>query len=773
MQQIHSIVLAAGLSKRMGSINTNKVCFKLLGVPAVCRVIEALESAGIVSHTAVVGARAAEVQSCLNQYCPDKRISYAFQKEQLGPADALYCAVRSLPAALSPDTLLLVIPGHRIVSDRVVEQLVEFYRSRKLKLAGVQLVDEQGKLVQRLSIYLGKLGDIAAGLNDFYAQLARRDEEISLTALADVMNGSSSDTYMSVDDFTQVMSFNDPEEYLKVTEILRRKQGETPPGVSASEYHPARAWLDALNDKSSELFAALSLLYGGDKELIERQHGRITNLINAAIAQWGAEMPLSLVRSPGRVNIMGRHVDHQGGTCNLMTIGYETLMAARIRPDDKVTLVNLETEFAPAEFRIGELVRDLPWNDWQELIASKKLAQILRYGVSWSDYIKAVFLRFQKLFYEKKLHGMDIIVGGNVPMAVGLSSSSALVVAAAVAVVGANRLDLEPDKLITLCGESEWFVGTRGGSADHAAVKMGECNKVVKVGFFDLKVEEMVDFPSDYALIVGDSHIKARKSSNAKDRFNHRISCYRIGLLLLKKLYPQYANVLHHLRDFNCKNLNIPLDWLYKLLLALPEKATRRELEAMLPETDLSIFWNNHAEPADGIYPIRGTVIYGLAECARSARFVEYLAGDIRQAGEMMNISHNGDRVHCFDAKGNSLGEYFSDTSDQTIKQWIKDLQSSDPERIERAQLWRQPGSYQCSLPDIDLMVDLACGVPGVVGAQLAGAGLGGCMMILVRKDAIGELTRVLTEKYYQPRNLTPRLLHCRPIAGAGAVKWQ
>jgi galactokinase len=226
------------------------------------------------------------------------------------------------------------------------------------------------------------------------------------------------------------------------------------------------------------------------------------------------------------------------------------------------------------------------------------------------------------------------------------------------------------------------------------------------------------------------------------------------------------------LRDFNCQNLNIPLEWLYKLLLALPEKATRAELEAMLPDADLTVFWDNHAEPADGIYPIRGTVIYGLAECARSARFVEYLASDIKQAGEMMNISHNGDRVHCFDPQGNSLGEYFFDTSDKTITQWINDLRSGDPERIERAQLWRQPGSYQCSLPDIDLMVDLACGVPGVVGAQLAGAGLGGCMMILVHKNSIGELTRVLTEKYYQPRNLTPRLLHCRPIAGAGSIKW-
>ena len=187
----------------------------------------------------------------------------------------------------------------------------------------------------------------------------------------------------------------------------------------------------------------------------------------------------------------------------------------------------------------------------------------------------------------------------------------------------------------------------------------------------------------------------------------------------------------------------------------------------------MKVYFDNHAEPADGLYPIRGTVLYGLAECERSRHFVEHLSGNIALAGEMMNISHNGDRVCRFDADGKKLGDYTYDASDAAIQQLIMDLRSSDPERMERAQLWRQPGSYQCSLPEIDLMADLACSVPGVAGAQLAGAGLGGCMMILVRKDSVEELTRVMISKYYEPRNLPPKLILCRPIAGAGPVQWQ
>ncbi|MBO5923658.1 MAG: galactokinase, partial [Lentisphaeria bacterium] len=517
----------------------------------------------------------------------------------------------------------------------------------------------------------------------------------------------------------------------------------------------------------------IQTLYSSDSAVMSRQQQRLQKLLECAQIRWSDNTLISVIRSPGRVNIMGRHVDHQGGNCNLMTIGCETLMAVKLRNDDRVTLYNLDKEFAPAEFSIGELVRDLPWDDWQALVGSKKLARLLKqYGVNWADYIKAVFLRFQKHFDHKKLHGMDIIVSGNVPMAAGLSSSSTLVVGAAEAVVGANRLDLEPDKLVSLCGEGEWFVGTRGGAADHAAVKLGECNKVVKVKFFDFAIEKLVNFPTGYTLIVCDSKIQARKSGNAKDQFNHRVSCYRIGLLLLKKFFPQYAASLQHLRDFSCEKLNIPLDWFYKLLSCLPEYANRSELEKMLPEADLQQLWNNHNLPDDGLYPIRGVVFYGLAECARSARFVDCLEKDILEAGRMMNISHDGDRVKRFDGNGNLLGDYRFDTSDAALQKLIADVQSGDPERVAAAELWRQPGSYRCSLPEIDLMVDLANSVEGAVGAQLAGAGLGGCMMVLIHNDSIGQLTSVLNEKYYKPRNLQAELLHCRPIAGACAIKY-
>ena len=145
-----------------------------------------------------------------------------------------------------------------------------------------------------------------------------------------------------------------------------------------------------------------------------------------------------------------------------------------------------------------------------------------------------------------------------------------------------------------------------------------------------------------------------------------------------------------------------------------------------------------------------------------------------KHSGFLFNLplDVDGDRVMSFDQTGKVLGKYVSDTSDAALQKLIDQLNSRDPAAVEAAQLWRQPGSYRCSLPEIDLMVDLACSVRGVAGAQLAGAGLGGCMMVLAHKDCVADLQNVLTNQYYRPRNLEPCLLHCRPIAGAGAISF-
>ena len=72
--------------------------------------------------------------------------------------------------------------------------------------------------------------------------------------------------------------------------------------------------------------------------------------------------------------------------------------------------------------------------------------------------------------------------------------------------------------------------------------------------------------------------------------------------------------------------------------------------------------------------------------------------------------------------------------------------------------------------PEIDLMVDVALSVPGVAGAQLAGAGLGGCMMVLAHRDATAELAERMNGAYYERKGLAPDVSVCTPIAGSGVL---
>ena len=113
---------------------------------------------------------------------------------------------------------------------------------------------------------------------------------------------------------------------------------------------------------------------------------------------------------------------------------------------------------------------------------------------------------------------------------------------------------------------------------------------------------------------------------------------------------------------------------------------------------------------------------------------------------------------------------YQAPTSNDYILRLIEDLESGDLRRVSRAQLQWQSGSYHCSLPEIDRMVHISLQTEGVAGAQLAGAGLGGCMMVLTPRDAVSKLIHNLTERYYHPHNKPPTMLICRPVAGSNVL---
>jgi galactokinase len=276
--------------------------------------------------------------------------------------------------------------------------------------------------------------------------------------------------------------------------------------------------------------------------------------------------------------------------------------------------------------------------------------------------------------------------------------------------------------------------------------------------------------------VLANSLVEAKKQAGARDVFNERVASYDLGLLMLRRNFPEHAEKLQHLRDVNPERLGAAPQAIYRMIRSLPERATREDVRqlarpgGLLADCAAQVerILRTHAEPKNG-YGIRQVCMYGVSECIRSPRVKELLRrGDIAGFGEIIVLSHDGDRVTR--RVGGKRVPVDNRLSDAQIEGLIADLDSCEPARARRAALWRQPGGYGVSTPQQDTLVDIACGVPGVAGAGRVGAGLGGAVVILVKEEQAAAVVAALTAGYYEPNNLEPACEGVRPVGGSGVL---
>lgn len=580
----------------------------------------------------------------------------------------------------------------------------------------------------------------------------------------------------------EVMSYNNPEELLRIEDYFhgqrRQSLADLQARLGAARLKSIDDWLSLFpedGDPPAATLAAFREYYGEAPGLVARKCSLYRSVLQCFRQHFGSDRPVLLVRSPGRINLMGRHVDWQGGRCNLMAVTQEVIMAVAPRSDDRVEARSVDPQaFPDVSLSLGRLVSQLHWDDWLSVVHSSGLVRHLRESAgNWSLYLEAALLRLQMAHRDQQLRGMDMAVVGTIPVAAGLSSSSALVVATAESALALHGLDLAPQQFVNFCGEGEWFVGTRGGSADHAAMKYGRKGTINHVSFHDFQLLEQLAFPESHALVVCNSFIQAKKAGGAREAFNARVGSYLVGVQIVRREFPQFAPLIRFVRDISCETLRVPPSRIYEVLAAVPESMTAAAVRTAFRDDPeawplLEPHFANAADDTE--YPVRGVLMFGITECARARRAADCLRrGDMSELGALMNISHDGERCFCLQADG-SLQPFAVDVSAAALQQLIRDLSSEDPERSARAQLYRQPGAYRCSTQEIDTLVDLALRCDGVTGAQIAGAGLGGCAMVLVQADAVPALEERLVRGYYEPRNLPSGVIRCTPSAGSGLV---
>lgn len=822
------ILLCAGKGSRMGDDKTHKVCQKIGGVPAIIRLLDRMRSAGISRFIVVVGHQADQVMECLAN---ETGVTFAYQPEQLGTGNAALYGLKAM-AATGLRGAALIAMGDKLIAPEVVEELIETYESKRagcvfatqpeeFNLSGGRIVIRDGKvygIVEKLDALrcrvgergLSEEGEIRAYVETLGLSEKKReqlvdaciggapatyslggeeftadeiegsgvintatylmDSELAIRALAGVGdNNTQGEVYLTdavnaIAASAGAYTVHVPEKeklltYSTMEDLKALEQYFMPKQVTLRR---ASEWLEQLEEHRE----AFCRIYG-DPDLVEERMEAYRALLRGYIDEYG-DGDVVIARAPGRVNLMGRHIEHRGGSINVISINREMLAVAGRREDDRVLMNNLNGKFQKREFSISECLHASSTANWVDFIESDEITRMVTENKGdWANYVKAGVLRLQLKEKNHVLCGMNLMFSGNIPMAAGLSSSSSIVVATMEAAVALNDTQLKAQEFIHLCGEGEWFVGSRGGAGDHAAMKSGKRGKITHISFCPFEIQESLEFPSEYDMVVINSFVDAKKSAGAKDQFNQRVASYEFGFMLLYEAFPQHRERMQFLKNINPKTLGVPVSTIYEMLLTLPERMTSEELFAALPEryhAKIRRIQKSHAVPEE--YEIRSVILYGIAECERAEKCMDLLKKrDFAMLGRLMNISHDGDRVT------RNGEEYDHRADDVYLYRLIAALKSEDPNEVLGAQLWMQPGGYACSTPIIDDLVDAMNAQPGVVGCQLSGAGLGGCIMALVEKQHTENLLGFLKREYYEKNNLPMGAEVFHPVEGSMIVE--
>jgi len=276
--------------------------------------------------------------------------------------------------------------------------------------------------------------------------------------------------------------------------------------------------------------------------------------------------------APGRVNLIGEHTDYNDGFVLPSAIGFYAHVAVAPRPDRK--LVFRSTGFAQAfEADLSE--------------TPKKLGE-------WCDYVLGVAVQLGKA--GVRVSGANILVHGEVPIGAGLSSSAALEVASAMALLHLAKAEMPMKQVAKLCQRAEnEFVGAHVGIMDQFVACHGRKDNAVMLDCRSLDYE-LVPIPESVKFVICNTMVKHELSGG---EYNVRREQCEAGVQILAKAYPE----VRALRDVSVGQL----------------EAQRREMPELIYKRCLHVVQEND-RVVETVQRLRG--------------------GDMELVGQLMGESH-------------------------------------------------------------------------------------------------------------------------------------
>lgn len=404
--------------------------------------------------------------------------------------------------------------------------------------------------------------------------------------------------------------------------------------------------------------------------------------------------PLFFVKVPGRVNIIGEHIDYCGYPVLPMALKQDILIAAAITDDLKLQLRNVNKNYSKYDCVIKnfeEIKIDADGNGkpvWQNYVLC---------GVKGA-------LEFLKNKYE---HGLQLYIDGNIPPASGLSSSSALVSASCLAFLYSQNAYLSKKEIASLCAESERYIGTQGGGMDQAIAFLAEKYSAQHITFDPLHATP-VTLPEDAAFVVAHSLAEANKA--ATNDFNRRVIECRLA-----------AQVIAIREGFNTNKKIITLSQLQRNL--------NKTLDEMIIIVHKHLSQNSYSK----------NDICNILHLSEEEVDLAFLATNTKNIQEFklnqraLHVYEEAMRVERFRqicANSNKNTHILSD---------LGILISGSHESLKQL--------YECSHDNLDLIVDISKEIG--VCARVTGAGWGGSIVALCHRNDVVKYIEVLTDKFY------------------------
>jgi N-acetylgalactosamine kinase len=411
------------------------------------------------------------------------------------------------------------------------------------------------------------------------------------------------------------------------------------------------------------------------------------------------EKPLKICAAPGRVNLIGEHIDYNGYGVLPCAVGRFTVLAIGISKATETRAISIAT-----------LSNSSPEFD----LVLEQVEVVPKERHHWSNYVLAAYLGLRESGVLLP-RGLNIVVGGNLPQACGLSSSSSLVVASAMSMssLRLSRQFISPEMLADICMKAEWHVGTAGGGMDQAAIILSKAGFATSIQFNPLRTR-LIQLPSGISIIVANSLARSAKAETAHLRFNKRVFECKVGLRLLRQvLTPSalpdpisdtFAQLQKDLGDSSSELIKHCRE-------IIPENSVSKdEISQSIGPEILELLlakgrWGRSVWDLNTSFYLLNRAVHVLSEASRVDEFISAAAtGDIQLVASLMNAS------------GISCDEDYDCSCDE-LRNLISDMKDS-----------------------------------GCLGARLTGAGWGGCAVGVCNSAQVETVVDNIKNLYFKKR---------------------